>query len=407
MKKNLLLIGLSRVIMNSLSKDDNIDVYILEEEELYYKNNLDSYKSSIIKKIIFTKYIDSTEYINDVNKLKNEITIHGVMPVRDYAVKAAADIAETLNLPGIGRENGKILTNKCLLRDACKKYNIPHPRFMKINTLKELEEFYQGKPVIFKPATLQASLGISKIDTREDIKQAWENTTSTLEIDSKTVARDIFRENIAEEFIGGFEVSVETFVKEGKIIFNNITKKLTFDNTFVEKGHTAPACLPEEIKRSIYEEKKHFIEKLHIKDGLLHSEWKVENDKPILVECAGRGPGDYIHEIIENSYNFNFFKEIINLLVGNDVHVNNHAKKVSMIRYFDPKPGKLKEIQGLDTLNIPEVIHWDISVKNGEYIPEVVSSWTRIGYFIISANNITELEKISSYILDNVKFIYE
>ncbi|MGG7178498.1 ATP-grasp domain-containing protein [Clostridium paraputrificum] len=408
MKKNLLLMGLSRVIVNDIIDEaENIDIYIIEEEELYYKNGLDTYESPMIKKILFSKYIDSDEYMNEVNKLKKEIQIHGVVPVRDYAVRAAANAAEILGVPGLGSENGKILTNKCLLREACVRHNIPHPRFQKINKLDELKDFYRGKPVIFKPATLQASLGISKINCMDDIKVAWENTTSTEEQNSKTVSRNIFRENIAEEFIGGFEVSVETFVKDGEIVFNNITKKLTFDNTFAEKGHTAPACLEKELEEKIFQAKKKFVKSLKIGSGLLHSEWKIENGLPVLIECAGRGPGDYIHKIIEYSYGFDFFKEMCNMLIGNEFNINTVPTKVSRVRYFEPSEGLLKEIKGLESLNKEEVKHWEIDVKVGDYINKVVSSWTRVGYFIVSADTIEEVEEITEEIMRSVEFIIE
>ncbi|MFT8350626.1 ATP-grasp domain-containing protein [Clostridium saccharoperbutylacetonicum] len=405
MKKNLLMIGVSRSVGGKLTKEDEIDVYAIEEEEIYIRNKIKDYKSSVIKKVIKCKYIDSDEYIDKVKELSKEIKFHGVLAARDYAVRAASKVAEMLELPGIGVENANILTNKCKLRNACEKYNIPHPKFKKINTIGELREFYQGKAIIFKPATLQASLGISKINCLNDIDWAWNNTTLTK--DEKAVNRELSRENIAEDFIGGFEISVESLVKDGEIIFNNITRKLTFEDSCVEKAHIIPSCLPKQLEKRILQEKEHFVKSMRIKSGILHSEWKIENDNPILIECAGRIPGDKIYELMSISYDFAFLKELSNLLVDNEVHINTMPKKVSQIRYFESKPGTLKEIKGLEILDNPEVIEWNINVKKGDRIPKVTSSFDRIGFFIISAVNINELEKLEKKILSGVEFIVD
>lgn len=405
MKKNLLMIGVSRSVGDKLTDENEIDVYAIEEEEIYIRNKIKDYKPSVIKKVIKCKYIDSDEYIDKVRELSKEIKFHGVLAARDYAVRAANKVAEILELPGIGFENAKILTNKCLLRNACKEYNIPHPKFKKINTIEELKEFYQGKEIIFKPATLQASLGISRINSFNDIDWAWNNTTLTK--DEKAVNRDLSRENIAEEFIGGFEISVESLVRDGEIIFNNITRKQTFKDSCVEKAHIVPACLSKQLEERILKEKIHFVDKMKIKTGILHSEWKIENDSPILIECAARIPGDKIYELISISYDFTFLYELSNLMVENNLNINTIPKKVSQIRYFEAKPGILREIIGLEILESPNVIEWNISVKKGDSIPVIASSFDRIGFFIISAENIFELEKLEKKILDNVKFVVD
>lgn len=406
-KKNILMIGISISILNTFRYREDINIYAIEEEELYKNNKLSEYSNPILKKVVLGKYIESDECISIAKKLNEEIKIDGVMPARDYTVRAVAKIAETLNLPGIGVQNAQILTNKCLLREACEKYNIPHPRFKKINSIEELYEFYDDKPLIFKPATLQASLGISKITCKDDIKEAWNRTVNTIESYKNTVSRAINRENIVEEFVDGFEVSVETFVKDGQVVFSNITKKIIYDNNFVEKGHIVPANLSEDIRNRILNEKRNFVEKLQIKNGLLHSEWKVDEEKPVLIECAVRVPGDYIFELIDLSYGFNFLEEFSRLLVRDNLNIIQEPQKVSSIQYFTCKPGVLKEIVGIESLLIPEVVDWSIDKKIGEKIFQVESSWDRVGYFIISTTNYETLEELSKNIINSIEFVVE
>lgn len=404
-KKQILMIGFSVSLLNKLRVRNDINIYILEEEEIYKKNKLEKYENPFIRRVIFSKYLDSDEYISIVQQFNNEVMLDAVIPARDYAVKAASKIAELLGLEGIGAENGQILTNKCLLRNACEKYGIPHPRFKKINSLEELNDFFNGKPLIFKPATLQASIGISKINDKSEIEEAWKRTTNASEISTNIVSRKLKRENIVEEFIGGSEYSIETFVKNGEIIFNNITKKITYNETFVEKGHIVPANLKKDIQAKLIKEKTNFVKKMKIQSGLLHSEWKIENEQPFLIECAARVPGDYIFELIELSYGFNFIETYSKILSNDEFELNKKNKKVSSIRFFDSEPGVLKKIEGIEMLLNPEIEDWCINKQIGDTIEPVNSSWDRVGYFIVTADDYDELEKICKNVLESVKFV--
>ncbi len=406
-RKKILMIGLSVSTLNKFREREDIDIYVLEEEDICEKNKLYEYKNPVIKELIIAKYLESDEFIPIAEKLNEQIKFDGVVPARDYSVRAVAKISEILGLPGIGAENGKILTNKCLLRLACEKYNIPHPLFKKVNSIEDIYEFYDGKPLIFKPATLQASIGISKINSKSDIEEAWERTTNAQELHSNTVSRKLNREHIVEEYIDGQEYSIETFVKDGKVIFNNITEKITFDKTFVERGHIVPANLKNDVKDKLIREKINLVEKLGIKASLLHSEWKVYNEQPYLIECAARVPGDYIFELIEQAYEFKFIDTYFAILCNDNFKINEENSKVSSIRFFNAEPGILKEIEGMESLMQPEVVDWSIDKRIEDRIGKVNSSWDRVGYFIVTADNYESLEEISQNILSSIKFTVE
>ena len=405
--KRILMIGLSVSILNKLRHRDDIEVYAIEEEEICKNNKLDQVKNPVLKKLILAKYLESDEYVEVVKKMNDELHFDGVLPARDYSVRATAKISEILGLPGIGAENGKILTNKCLLRNACEKYGIPHPRFKKINTIEELYEFYNGNPLIFKPATLQASIGISKIAKERDIKEAWERTTNANEISNNMVSRKLNREHIAEEYVGGTEYSIEALVKNGEIVFTNITEKITYEETFVERGHIAPANLDIDLRDMLIKEKKNLIDKLEIGSALLHSEWKVYNGQPYLIECAARVPGDYIFELIEHAYGFKFIDTYLRILSNDEFEIIEENSKVSSIRFFNAKPGLIKEIAGIENLLRPEIVDWSIDKNIGDVVKKVNSSWDRVGYFIVISDNHNQLDELCQDILNSVEFIVE
>lgn len=405
--KNILTVGFPRQFIEALSHRNDLNIYVLEEEELYKNNRVAQYQYPIMKDVILTEYMNSEGFVDVVKELHQRLQFSAVVPARDYAVKASAQIAEMLGLPGLGETAARCLTNKTLLREICAEFEIPHPRFKKIETVDELKSFYINKPVIFKPANRQASLGISKIEKREDIESSWVYTTSAQEDGRRIVSREIPREYIAEEYIEGYEVSIESFVQAGKAIFHNITAKTTYGQNFVELQHVAPAQLDPLVQESLIQHKENFIRALKVQDGTLHSEWKIDNGQPYMIECAGRTPGDCIVDLVSESYQFNFYNEYCNLLCGEAPQIHTHPNRVSAIRFFTPQPGTLKEIRGEHLLQQPEIIASSITVKPGDTIVPVCSSWDRVGYFITSASTYKELDEIISNTLQNIEFIVE
>ncbi|WP_055107122.1 ATP-grasp domain-containing protein [Paenibacillus ihumii] len=407
MIKNILTVGFPRQLIEALAHRDDLNFYVLEEEELYRNNRVAQYEYPIMKEVILTEYMHSEAFKDIVRELDARLKFSAVIPARDYAVRASATIAEMLGLPGLGEKAARCLTHKALLREICAEYNIPHPRFKKIESLKDLQEFVLDKPVIFKPANRQASLGISKIERREDIPDAWEYTTSAQEDGRRIVStRQIPKEYIAEEYIEGFEVSIESFVQGGHPIFHNITVKTTGEN-FIELQHVAPGDLDPALQDSLIQHKENFIRALSVQDGTLHSEWKIDNGSPYIIECAGRTPGDCIVDLISESYQFNFYNEFCNLLCGETPQIQNHPTRVSAIRFFTPHPGVLKEIQGLETLQQPDIIAFNLTVKPGDTIAPLRSSWDRVGYFIVTAQSHKDLNHRIEDVLKQVTFVLE
>ncbi|EAG7605018.1 hypothetical protein BLI19_14480, partial [Listeria monocytogenes] len=99
-------------------------------------------------------------------------------------------------------------------------------------------------------------------------------------------------------------MSSEYLVKDGKIVFKNITYKEGIDNQeCIEIAHHIPAIKNVEVEKEMYNQINKLIEKANIGTTVLHAEWKVEKNIPVLIECAARMPGDYISNGISSSYN--------------------------------------------------------------------------------------------------------
>ncbi|MGL4850506.1 MAG: hypothetical protein ACRC28_16565 [Clostridium sp.] len=105
--KNLLLIGYSPLIIKNLEYRNDIKIFIVEEEELFIANNFkkkEIIKSPIVGDLIFSKYMNDLEFMEAVEYINESNKIDGVYAIRDYAVRAAAEIISKFELRGIGIE---------------------------------------------------------------------------------------------------------------------------------------------------------------------------------------------------------------------------------------------------------------------------------------------------------------
>lgn len=410
--KYICFIGFSPLIINSLKDSKDIKLFILEEEEIYNANRIErneARNANIILDIIFTKFMNAYDYEEVIRRINFKYPLSAIIPTREYCVFAASKMSEELGLAGVSVTNATILTNKIKLRDACAKYQIPHPRYSQINCKEDLISFFDGKPIIFKPANRQGSLGISKISSLEEIDRAFEYTTKADETKKAIVKRNFNEDFIAEDYIEGNEVSVEALVQNGSVIFCNITEKISNEVTFVESGHIVPACIDRELKERIEFAKIDFVKKLNIQNGILHSEWKICNGAPVLIECAARAPGDGITTLISKTYGFNFFEEVTNVYAGVLTSIPKDVKWISTSRFFLGRPGIIKDISGLEILSEDDkVLRWNITCEKGEkMIQNCASSWDRLGYFFAYEESYEKLEEKVDHLMSHINIEIE
>ncbi|GKX31018.1 hypothetical protein SH1V18_34980 [Vallitalea longa] len=402
----ILMIGLNpRVIYNIENIKDDISLYIIEEEELY-RNNFKEFTSILIKGIKIGAYQQSLDCVEVACKWNEIIGFDAVIPGREYSVFAVNEIAKKLRFPRLGDLAASSMTNKYKLRNEAYKLGILQPKYKKIENYKELISFYRGKPMILKPANRQASVGVVRINNGDELKSAWQEVTNASEGNKVVTERQLKWEYIAEDFIEGHELSVETFVKDGQVLFNNITKKLTMSNKYsVELGHIVPGDFSDEEKKSIIAAKQALIQGLGVENGILHSEWMLNDKGPYLIECAGRAPGDNIPELFELSYGINLFQIFINILSGKNAVFPDKPIGVSCISYFTAQPGKLLEVIGLDELKkMDGFVRAELSVSPGHIIEPVTSNYSRMGFTIFTAISHKKIYELISDAKKTIKF---
>ena len=246
-------------------------------------------------------------------------------------VVTAAKLCEHFNIPGIPIESAQVLVNKDMLRVACSKYDIPSPKYEIYNIDKcetvSCDEF----PVVVKPAlSLIGKSGISIVRSKKElnssIKYAIENT-----INEKIVI---------EEFLEGPDLSLVSFVKDGKLCSIclldeiNIEKK---NSTIAGKGFKIHPLDENNWTLKSHKIAQRIIDTFRIERSAFMVSFRADSKGNLrLIEVHLDLGGDLlIEEIFPKAFSFDFLWLAVEMAAGNAECPNNFNIKPTAIFYDD------------------------------------------------------------------------
>jgi biotin carboxylase len=404
--RNVLTVGRGRMLIGGLERADPPPrVYVLEEPELAQHQVAEAFRSPIVQETRVARYQESDDLVQAALEWHAQVGFDAIVPAFEFAVPGANRVAEALGLRALGATATAHLTNKLRLRGLCQQAGIRQPRFDVVRSAADARAFFDGAPIVLKPATLQGSAGVVKIERPSDIEPAFAEVLRAR--DQMLVSRLAPAEYLAEEYVPGGEISVETFVQGGRAIFHNITgKRTTHGRYFVEIGHVVPATLESWPAEAILGDQERLIAALNARDGFLHAEWKLGPNGPTLLECAGRLAGDYILDLIEAAYEFNPYLALVQVAAGEPLALPRAPRRAASIRFFEPCPGHLRRIDGLERLAAgdPRLLRWQLKVSPGDTIAPLTSSAARVGFVMASGPDSRAAEAHAEALVGSVAF---
>lgn len=364
--------------------------------------------SNLYEDSIGFKYSDKSYIINVLDKEKNlKIAIDEkidavITDQSDIAVNTVAYVSEKLDLNGVGMDVANLYTNKSRMRKELIIEDLFHPKYKKCKTIDEAISFFVtlGSDAIIKPLSNQSSRGVYKITSINELKERF-NYTMEYSVDNAI---------LVEEFIGGFELTVEGFKTNKKHYTLAISKKEHYKN------------LPNVAKSLIYQTKfeefnQKEIEKINNKlfdklaFGITHVEYKYWNNKFYLIEAAIRGGGTKISShIIPTVSGVDVNELLIKSALGEtNLSVDlNKNKNCAVLRFFDFEIGKVKKINGIDFLkDNPNIIDFDFEFQVGDIINSPNDDRSRVGYFIAYHKKEKDLQKLIKEVDEKVYLEYE
>jgi biotin carboxylase len=389
----ILMIGLNAGYRALISSRPDIELHVIEEQQIIDANPA-AYAASWIREVRAGGYQQCDEAKKVAGAWHAEAGFDAVVPGMEYAVELAFQLARQWGLAEPGELAVRACTDKFALRVLAAAAGLPQPRFAAVTSAAQAREFFDGRPMILKPVNRRASVGVIRVDHPGQIDEAWRETVGASE-GARVVDRELAWRFQAEDYIDGPEVSVESLVFGGRVIFENITGKQTTDGRyFTEVAHTVPAGLSAADSAGLLADVRRLLAAMDAVAGVFHSEWRISQDGPRLIECAARLPGDLIPALIARSRGVDLYDAFITVLAGQRPVLNPDPRGVAAVRFFRPPAGTFVRLDGQDALDrSPYVFDYEVNLRPGQRVPAFANSWQRAGYYALQCPDQAALEQ--------------
>lgn len=302
----------------------------------------------------------------------------GVLGFAEPQVLAAALVQERSGLAGPGLAAAITSRNKALQRSAFALTGLGQPDFLFVGTLHEGEDWAASRlPVVVKALSGMGSIGVERIDSPAEWSEVVERRRGEGAL-------------LIEEYVDGPEFSIEGLLRDGELLFSNVTRKETTGAPFfVETAHVVGHGVNEPALVAAAEELcVRASEALRVRTGIVHLEFKARSTVDLaIMELAVRTPGDHIMEIISTAHDFDIYAACIDLALGRSPKLPGlqSAKRSSGVVYVSAaSTGVVTEI---DVEAWPSVIGFSrsyVMADPGDTVRPPESSSERLGYGILN-----------------------
>ena len=382
MKKKIVIIG---------AGIEQLYAYQLAKKKGYYVIATDSNPKA--PAIDYSDYFilastrDARETLDAIKKFcKNYGNIDGVMTIANDVPYTVSYVADYFNLKSHSLHSAKLARDKLLMKKSFKSNNVPCPKFWKISNYVELEHIVEYEDInrfVLKPVDGRGARGVLLLNKDDDLKWAFEESIAWSQ--EKTL--------ILEKFIEGIQISSESYLLNGKaytpaLSERNYSRLEQYSPYIIEDGGTIPASIDNIMTKKIDKLIEDGAKSMGVIEGIVKGDIVIsQNGEPQIIELALRLSGGWFasNQIIATS-GVDLVEAVMNQALGIKVTkemLMPKIKKSTSTRYWFPRPGKIKHIEGEKKIkNLPGVLKYGIFRKVGQEQPVVKTHPDRFGYII-------------------------
>ncbi|TLX75660.1 ATP-grasp domain-containing protein [Labilibacter sediminis] len=297
----------------------------------------------------------------------------------DIAMPVISKVSYKNHLPHfVSEETAVVCNDKSLLRDRIKKLDEFSVKFKKVGSINELED-WNLFPAIIKPVDSQGQRGVFLCENEKQLQAAFE----------KSVLYSKKRKVIIEEYIEGYEISVNVYVKDGEVVLFFVSERNSFSEYpgGIIKNHVYP--LKREVKMPKLKKMIQLLTKeLKIENGPAYFQIKVDGSgNPKVIEVTPRLDGCHIWRLIHEVYGLNLFKITLDHLLYNKFEYSvfaNLSEKHNDQRelFFFTCPPNTKLNRSNFSVD-PNAKYLEWYYEDGETVREINGFQEKIGYQIV------------------------
>lgn len=315
--------------------------------------------------------------ITDAAEVEKYFTDHQI----DYIYSVGSDIAvptickvaeKTDTFHFVMHETAEICCNKHLMRTVLgdSEFNLP---YILCDSYEELDQQVIF-PAMIKPVDSQGQRGVHCVQNKEELKNCFE----------QAIAFSRCGKVIIEKYISGDEISVNAYMRDGKLIFCMISDRESFEHFpgGIIKAHHLPSVYEntqtaDKVKQLVIETTK----KLEIYDGPVYFQIKIAEEHPYLLEVTPRLDGCHMWKLIEKYCGINLLDLTMKHFLGKKVEVNEYQAGTGQmhLEFFCESPETIfDETKYDDYVSDEKVLYY----QSGERVRRLNGYMEKCGYRI-------------------------
>lgn len=239
------------------------------------------------KSINFRNIDGSVEWISAYHERE---PLAAVLSVDDSATQLAAVASEKLGLPSNDPRAAEAARDKFVMRSMLRDAGVKCPEFRIVRPDDDLEAF-AGEidfPSVVKPRRMSGSRGVIRVDNVDELKTAIRRVQLLLESEAEADPTIL-----VESYLPGSEVAVEGVVASGEVqILAIFDKPDPLEGPFFEETiYVTPSRHSPRVQQRIAEETAAAATALGLRNGPIHAELRIHDERAWLLEIAGRSIG--------------------------------------------------------------------------------------------------------------------
>lgn len=321
----------------------------------------------------------------------------------DQQIPVAIYVSEKLNLPHpFSYQTALDVTNKKFMKKKMIENNIPTSKYIYYKNETDLELVKNLKfPLIVKPADSNGAAGVRKVYNENELKPCVNDALSW----SHT------KEVIIEEFKVGMELSVYSYIKNGKAHqiltsrrFSDVDKT---DGNFKCFASIAPFDVSKKALQNMEKITNQIAKAFHLENTPIFYQSIVSGDDVSVIEFSPRLGGGLCYRTMQLNCNFDMIDASVCSYLGEEVQVNNTEPQYYYLTHqIYGLPGIYDAVKNYDKVLADGTIDEIYFHKTpGMEVTESKASSARIAAILIKSKDIDELLSKIKYALSQVDVI--
>lgn len=335
-------------------------------------------------------FLDTTDY-KGVCELAIEKKIDAIVTTgTDVALITIGYVCDKLHLNGISYKTARLVTDKSLMKEAFEQHGVCSAKHKTVYAMEDavMAASEIGYPVMVKIVDKSGSRGITRVETKDELIEAYKYGEKITNADHM----------IVEKYISGREIGIDAFVQDGKLKFFLPHDKLVYQTkrTCIPMGHICPIEMSNTLYDELHHQTKLAIEALSLDNCAVNMDvFITEDDRVFVIEATGRCGATGIPEVISEYTGIDYYQVMLQNSLGECVEFPEEQDlkcAVASVLLFSESSGKLESIEC--DRDVPVTFDY----QKGQTIHEVENGTDRIGMAIIKSQSFTELvDRIDSF----------